>query len=117
MALVTLGEDVTFISIPASTVALLSLNEATSYTSIPTDTNAFITVTEDVSFTNTLAGEGGGAQEHIINKVWDTAVGGGSWVLWETDAVDDSGSEYPYPANWGVSTSLYRVQSVRYETI
>jgi hypothetical protein len=56
-------------------------------------------------------------KQSVIQKVWDTAVGGGEWVPWKTDELDITGTYYPYPSNWGVSTSLFRIEDIIYEEV
>lgn len=49
---------------------------------------------------------------NFANKVWDTAHGG--WYYWYTALPDPNGDEYNGPGTWGVQTSNYRVEAIRY---
>ena len=93
-------------------MAVEIINEETTYITLLEDTADIVVVDALTSFINTSVK--GLYDQRVINKVWDTAVGGGSWVSWVTDEEDPNGFEYPYPSNWGVSTSLYRVEDKVY---
>lgn len=90
------------------------IDEEVTFVTPLIDTADIIVFDEETLFINTsLVGT---FTQAIINKVWDTAVGGGSWVHWETSVEDTNGSQYPYPSNWGVTTSMYRVESKIYSS-
>jgi hypothetical protein len=47
-----------------------------------------------------------------VNKVWDTVAG--DWVRWQTEFEDVNGVQYPGPGLFGVNTSMYRVESIKF---
>ena len=58
---------------------------------------------------------GGGAQQIVVNRVWDTVVAG--FVRWVTGIIDSSGSSYPGPGVFGVDTSDYVVETITFERV
>jgi hypothetical protein len=71
------------------------------YTAVPVENPRFFTAVTS----------GGGAVTTYVNRVYDTVASG--FVRWSsTSAPDSSGSAYPGPGAFGVSTSGYCVESV-----
>lgn len=59
--------------------------------------------------------EGGGAEETVVNRVWDTVAG--DFVRWVTAGADSAGASYPGPGTFGVDTSDYVVETVKYARV
>jgi hypothetical protein len=53
-----------------------------------------------------------GVESSYVNKVWDAISGG--WVRWSTNYEDVDGVAYPGPGTFGVDTSSYRVESIKF---
>lgn len=53
-----------------------------------------------------------GAQQEVINRVWDSVAG--DYVRWSTNAIDSDGDSYPGPGTFGVDTSDFTVETVQY---
>lgn len=58
-----------------------------------------------------------GAASTYENKVWDAQENGGAggWHSWWTYFQDIDGTYYDGPGAWGVDTSDYKVQAIRFE--
>jgi hypothetical protein len=52
-------------------------------------------------------GGGGGATIHYINRVYDSVAS--KFVTWSTTSPDSTGTSYPGPGSFGVTTSSYAV--------
>jgi len=59
--------------------------------------------------------EGGGAEQTVVNRVWDTVAG--DFVRWVTAEADSSGVSYPGPGTFGVDTSDYVVETLKYSRL
>jgi len=59
--------------------------------------------------------EGGGAEETVVNRVWDTVAG--DFVRWVTAGADSGGASYPGPGTFGVDTSDYVVETTKYNRL
>lgn len=114
MAVTTASEKTTFDS-PIVYGASTGAEEISNFVSDPHIDYASEEHIEQVAYVEVSLAQA--ITEYVVNKVWDSAVGGGSWVVWETEGVDASGQDYPLPGNWGISTSDYRIQSIIYRRL
>lgn len=58
---------------------------------------------------------GGGSEQTVVNRVWDTVAG--DFVRWVTAGADSGGASYPGPGTFGVDTSDYVVETVKYARV
>ena len=112
-----LSEVVTYVDPPAGDAVESdrSIVELASFID-PDPTSTLVsdrTIAERVEMVSTALSEF--PEQLVVQKVWDTVEG--NWVLWETNAMDIDGSEYPGPGTWGANTSDYRVLNIKFTRV
>jgi hypothetical protein len=108
---VIIGETVSYQSATDSRDSVL-LAEGVTYPSA-TDTRGSVGTAEVVEYAATSLYSVPG--QTVLQKVWDTVAG--NWVLWETEAIDSDGGSYPGPGTWGVHTSDFRLQNIKFTRV
>jgi hypothetical protein len=91
---------------------MAEIGEVASYVTL-TDSVAAAPISENYGYETTSVSQF--PQQLVQQKVWDTVAG--DWVVWETEAIDYDGMSYPGPGTWGVHTSDFRLQNIKFTRV
>lgn len=106
----TLEEGVSYDYLGVDAKTVNEVPEDTAYNLAPVDSLTTKNLLESTRYVITSISQA--SQQYVVNKTWDTVAG--AWVRWETESIDLGGDEYPGPGIFGVHTSDYRVETVKY---